>query len=489
MAEGKNTIQQSNGDFLAIRHLLENSPDIIYRYRVVPPRGFEYLNPAITAITGHTPEEHYKNPDLGLSLVLPLGLNLSDELIQKNPENEPVIIHFVCQNGEVIWTEHCSIPVTDEHGNMIAVEGIARNISNRKSNVESLSKSENGLIPFLFSTSEEFSKSTDIKQLARIIGTGLKELSHADQCAIINYPEGIDPYALWLSGFEEDDIPEIIQYIQVSLLNNHANKLSLYLIPEKDRRAFSSVAVRNKNSHTVVIAPFVYEKHLLAVGFCSHHQPYFIKEHEKAAIEAFCYQSAIVLENNRLGSELEEAYLESILALAKAIDARDTYTSDHSQQLVLWAEMVARKLGCNEKDIEAICWAALLHDIGKIGIPDEILHKPSHLTQDEWNTMKQHPEIGANIVGNIKKLKTAIPLIRHHHEHFDGTGYPSGLQGEQIPLGARILSVVDAYGAMIDRRVYRPPRKPEDAVYELQRKSGIQFDPKVVNAFLSFQNA
>jgi len=157
--------------------------------------------------------------------------------------------------------------------------------------------------------------------------------------------------------------------------------------------------------------------------------------------------------------------------------------------LVLWAEMVARKLGCNEKDIEAICWAALLHDIGKIGIPDEILHKPSHLNQEEWDTMKKHPEIGANIVSNIKKLKTAIPLIRHHHEHYDGNGYPSGLMGDQIPLGARILSVVDAYGAMIDRRVYRPPRNPEDAVTELQKKSGLQFDPRVVNAFISFQSA
>jgi len=149
--------------------------------------------------------------------------------------------------------------------------------------------------------------------------------------------------------------------------------------------------------------------------------------------------------------------------------------------------MVARRLQCSEKEIEAICWAALLHDIGKIGIPDEILHKPSTLTDEEWCRMKQHPEIGANIVGNIKKLKTAIPLIRHHHEHFDGTGYPSGLSGEQIPLGARILSVVDAYGAMIDRRVYRPARDPEEAVSELRRKAGKQFDPQVVNAFLSFQ--
>jgi len=96
---------------------------------------------------------------------------------------------------------------------------------------------------------------------------------------------------------------------------------------------------------------------------------------------------------------------------------------------------------------------------------------------------------GEEIVSNIKKLKTAIPLIRHHHEHYDGNGYPSGLMGDQIPLGARILSVVDAYGAMIDRRVYRPPRNPEDAVTELQKKSGLQFDPRVVNAFISFQSA
>ncbi|WP_075064562.1 HD domain-containing phosphohydrolase [Ornatilinea apprima] len=487
MIESKDDTHSSPLNLQAVQHILETTPDIIYRYRVVPPRGFEYLNPAITAITGHTPEEHYKNPDLGLNLILPLGLNLTDELVHKNPENEPVIIHFVCQNGEVIWTEHCSVAVTDEHGNIIAIEGIARNISHRKSSVESLSKSESGLIPFLFSSSEDFSKTTDLRHLGQMIGTGLKELSHADQCAIINFPEDADPYPIWLNGFQESDVPEIILYVQSLLESRNINKLTLYLIPERDIHAFSSIAIRNKNSHTVIIAPFAYEKHLLAVGFCSHHQPCLLKEHEKAAIEAFCYQSAIVLENNRLGSELEEAYLESILALAKAIDARDTYTSDHSQQLVLWAEMVARRLQCSEKEIEAICWAALLHDIGKIGIPDEILHKPSTLTDEEWCRMKQHPEIGANIVSNIKKLKTAIPLIRHHHEHFDGSGYPAGLSGEQIPLGARILSVVDAYGAMIDRRVYRPAREPEEAVSELRRKAGKQFDPQVVNAFLSFQ--
>ncbi len=130
-------------------------------------------------------------------------------------------------------------------------------------------------------------------------------------------------------------------------------------------------------------------------------------------------------------------------------------------------------------------WGALLHDIGKIGVPDEILRKAGPLTDEEWELMKRHPELGAEIVAPVKKLVDVAPIIRSHQEKFDGSGYPDGLRGEEIPLGARILAVVDAYGAMTDERVYRKARSHEEALAELRRCAKTHFDPEVVDAFLA----
>ena len=190
------------------------------------------------------------------------------------------------------------------------------------------------------------------------------------------------------------------------------------------------------------------------------------------------------LQRARTYQELEEAYVQTVLALARAMDARDAYTGDHSQRLAAWAEATARELGCSEGEIQAIRWGALLHDIGKIGVPDEILRKPGPLDEQEWDVIKRHPDIGAEIVAPVKRLAGVVPIIRHHQEWWDGTGYPAGLRGRDIPLGARILAVVDAYGAIIDERPYKRARSHAEAVAELRRCAGTQFDPQVVEAFL-----
>jgi putative nucleotidyltransferase with HDIG domain len=195
-------------------------------------------------------------------------------------------------------------------------------------------------------------------------------------------------------------------------------------------------------------------------------------------------QAASALYRTRLHAELEAAYLETVLALAKAMDARDTYTGDHSQRLVAWGEATARELGCSEAEVEAIRWGALLHDIGKIGVPDAILLKPEPLDEVEWAVMHRHPEIGAEIVAPMTKLADVVPIIRAHHEKWDGTGYPDRLRGEAIPLGARVLAVVDAYGAITDDRLYRQGRSHAEAVAELRHCMGTHFDPQVVEAFL-----
>ncbi len=153
--------------------------------------------------------------------------------------------------------------------------------------------------------------------------------------------------------------------------------------------------------------------------------------------------------------------------------------------MAIWAEKIGRALNCDEKEIEIIHWAALLHDIGKIGVPDNILLKPSTLNPDEYRIIQKHPGIGARIIAPVKKLVAIAPAIRGHQEKYDGTGYPDGLKGDQIPLAARILAVVDSYVAITDNRVYREARSHQEAIDELQMLSGKHYDPQVVDIFVN----
>ncbi len=201
-------------------------------------------------------------------------------------------------------------------------------------------------------------------------------------------------------------------------------------------------------------------------------------------INAIADQTASALQRAYLHEQMEKSFIETVLALANAMDARDTYTNNHSQRLAYMAEAVCIELGFTDEEIQTVRWAALLHDIGKIGVPDEILRKPGALLDSEWEVMKRHPEIGAKIVAPVKELARVAPLIRAHQERYDGKGYPDGLRGKAIPVGARILAIVDAFGAMTDFRVYRKRRSNFQAIEELRRCKGTQFDPDLVEVFI-----
>ncbi|MCX5707044.1 MAG: HD domain-containing protein, partial [Candidatus Omnitrophica bacterium] len=187
----------------------------------------------------------------------------------------------------------------------------------------------------------------------------------------------------------------------------------------------------------------------------------------------------------RLYEDLRTTYMRTIKVLAQAIDARDHYTHSHSENVAKYATVIATEMELPAKEIEIIRQACELHDLGKIGVEDSILTKPSSLTGDEWQQIRKHPAIGAQILEPLTFLKEVIDLIRQHHEHYDGTGYPEGRKGEDIILGARIIHIADAYEAMVSARSYRKiPLTKEAAITEIKKNSGTQFDPKVVEVFL-----
>ena len=195
-------------------------------------------------------------------------------------------------------------------------------------------------------------------------------------------------------------------------------------------------------------------------------------------------QAGSALRRAYLHEQLEESLLETVVALANAVEARDTYTEDHSARMEELVVKICQKLDFSEEDIQNMRWASRLHDIGKIGVPDQILRKPSSLTDDEWISMREHPEIGSKILAPIKKMAPVSPIIRAHHEKFNGSGYPDGIAGNLIPLGSRVLAVVDAYVAMTDERIYRKSLSHKAAVEELIANKGTHFDPNIVDLFL-----
>jgi diguanylate cyclase (GGDEF)-like protein len=174
----------------------------------------------------------------------------------------------------------------------------------------------------------------------------------------------------------------------------------------------------------------------------------------------------------------------AVQALAAAIEERDHYTREHSDQVVHLARGVALILGLATSKVERIAHAALLHDVGKLGVPHEILHKSGPLTDEEWAVMAEHPVAGERILLRIPELAAIAPIVRHEHEHWDGTGYPDGLRGHNIPIGSRIILACDAYEAMITPRPYRPAMSEAAAVAELRSGSGSAYDPEVVEALL-----
>jgi putative nucleotidyltransferase with HDIG domain len=195
-------------------------------------------------------------------------------------------------------------------------------------------------------------------------------------------------------------------------------------------------------------------------------------------------QLAFVIQNADLFKNLQKAYIDTLSALTSAIDAKDSYTRGHSERVTELSIKLAEAYQVPDMEIENIKLGGLLHDIGKIGIPEAILNKPGRLTDEEYDIIKSHPDLGLHILGKVEFLEHIVPIIRHHHERYDGKGYPSGLKADNIPLLARIVSVVDTFDAMTTNRPYRKALTVEESLTEIEKCSGTQFDPLVVDCFI-----
>lgn len=261
-------------------------------------------------------------------------------------------------------------------------------------------------------------------------------------------------------------IPAIIEDVEHSSINR-GNRLIRLFRP----RAFVVVPLIAKNKIIGVLAADKGEAKLGA------------SQEDKEYLVSFANNIAIAIENSRLYQDLKKSFFNSIQALAHALEAKDPYTRGHSEVVAQYSVKIARQMGFSEDRIEPLRQMCLLHDIGKIGVVPDILEKDGLPSRDEWQVVRKHPLIGDNIVRPLNLSSPIRSIIRNHHERFDGKGYPDGLIGARIPLEARIVAVADAYDAMVSTRPYRKSLSPRQALTELQRNAGNQFDPEVVEVF------
>ncbi len=209
------------------------------------------------------------------------------------------------------------------------------------------------------------------------------------------------------------------------------------------------------------------------------------EEEDLRLLAALAAKLSSALETQRLYRELNELFLSTTWTLVEALEAKDTYTRGHSERVARGALLLAREIGLDTAARRDLYYAAVFHDIGKIGMPDKILHSTDKLTDEEFVLVRRHPVVGARLLEKIPGLAGAIPGIRHHHENFDGTGYPDRLAGEAIPLFARIIALADTFDAMTTDRPYRPARQPLAAFEAIRADAGRRFDPRLVAAFLA----
>ena len=253
-----------------------------------------------------------------------------------------------------------------------------------------------------------------------------------------------------------------------------------YRIPRNIKRFMRGLKLRSALS-----IPIMSDNTIQGVlNLAKHKSRHLFDRDDAELLMILAYEAGTAISNCMLFQDMHDLYAGSIVSLAAAIDARDHYTHGHSSRVSGIAVSIAKSLKLTGNEIDRIRLASMLHDIGKIGIPDSILLKPGRLTEKEFKVIKKHPIYAVNILKHLPRLKEIVPIVYHEHEHYDGTGYVDGLKAVAIPIESRIIAVADAYEAMTSNRPYRKAMSKKKAIEELKRNSGTQFDPLIVKAFL-----
>ncbi len=348
-------------------------------------------------------------------------------------------------------------------------------------------------LEILIDTSMIFSSILDIDELLNTILRKAEEVMEAEASSIFRIDEDKQElYFVTARGEKGKEAKEIRVPMGKGIVGWVAKHGKSLLVPDvtRDRRWFKGVDEKTKFvTRSIMAVPLVSKGKIVGVGEVLNKKgERHFDRNDLELFEALGNQIAIAIENASLYKQLDELFLSSIMAIVEAVDAKDPYTRGHSGRVVEYSLMIGEELNLDKDGVKELRVCAILHDVGKIGVPDRILGKPGRLTVAEFRYMKRHPEFGASIVRPIAELKKLSPGILHHHEHYDGSGYPKGLKGRRIPLYARIICIADSFDAMTTDRPYHKKRSMKKALFELERRSSTQYDPKLVKIFVNSFN-
>jgi putative nucleotidyltransferase with HDIG domain len=344
----------------------------------------------------------------------------------------------------------------------------------------------------LFEISEAMSSTLSLDKLLGIIIQTAKTESEADVVSLVLRGQEDDH---WYTKMCDTDIPdlrsqEIDEFLDLDAVGEaHESGTSILFPPAAPEQYVRGSLNAGRKLQSLVSVPLAIRGQVSGMlNVLSFNPRRTFLEGDRRTLYILASRAANAVENARLHEELKAVFLQTIEGFAYAIDAKDPYTHGHSRRVTRYCELIARSMDLEEAEVERIRNAAVLHDIGKIGLRLESLNKPHPLSPEERRVFQTHPQKGCKILAPIHFFEELMPIIYHHHEHYDGSGYPEGKAADQIPLGARILAAADAYDAMTSDRPYRQAMSLEEAVKELRLHSGTQFDPEVVGVFIGLLN-
>lgn len=387
------------------------------------------------------------------------------------------VLEVVNKKGDSLWTNE-DLEICELFSSRLATI-----LENKRA--YSLIEEKAERLSLLSDTSELISSTLDLNKLLEIVMEQAKEVLSAEASSIFRIDEAKkELYFVIATGERGEEAKEIRTPWGKGIVGACAEKEETILVHDvsKDPRWFSGVDKKSGFvTKSILAVPLKVKGKLIGVAEVVNKKDgtSFTKE-DVELFEALARQAAVAIENARLYKDLEDMLTGTIHSVVSLIDAKDDYTAGHSARVTRYSLMIAEELGYPEEDKKRLRLSALLHDVGKIGMPDHILKKTAGLTDEEFAIVKEHPGRGAVAMKPIKQMAPMIAGIRHHHERIDGKGYPDGLKDGGIPLDAQIICVADAYDAMTSSRPYRTAMSNEVAIERLKKDSGTQFEPKLV---------